>query len=295
MEGDGPWHTRSHGSTVGGVPGMTAANAWSRASVLPPCVPHGLPAVPFVRCNLGWDPLRAAELELSWCRQIISGLHEELARVRSAHALEVGQLRLEVEALRSEMHRDQASPPPSVKPRAALDKSSFRAKEDAPQGEVVPRAVRGRMDVPGAWASQAPRPILSPAVHSLGEGDLHELAIEPSPAAGHRDSGLHVPGDQLQGWDRDPRSFMDQSGAGSDLHAAGPSREDSLNGNKVEAKIARVVVLLQDHLPTCSETEIRRHVEEVRRLQQGFSRMPFHSIVALVLGHARSVSRHGDP
>lgn len=290
VEGGGPWITRPQGPPVaaGGTVTMTG-HSWGQPAALPPAyMPHALQAGPYVGRSMVWDPLRAAELEVSWCRQAICGMQEALARTQEAHALEVRRLLLELELVRMRVHHPQASPPPSVEALPAPGESGVDAKQETPQGEVVPLAAGDHVNTQGRWDCRALRPFLSPATHSMDAEGLHELTLKP------KDTSLDVPGDRRQDWGRELHRFTKQSGPALQMCATGPGSVRSLDGDKVEAKIARVVAMVKEQLPTFPECKIRRHVEHVHSLQQGFSGMAFHSIVALVLGHIRGLSVHGE-
>lgn len=242
----------------------------------------------YVTANMIWDPLRAAELEVSWCRQTIMGLQEALARVRAAHAMEVQQLVFELEGLRMRMHHRQASPPPSEKPFPAPKTFGVGAKQKTPHGEVVAGAARSRVINQVPWRWQVPRPPLSLAALPPLPEDVHDLALQP------RNSGLNVSADQRRNGARDRRWLTAGSGAVADTRTTGPGRQDPLDGGeKNEGKMARVVAMVKEHLPTLSEAEVRRHVVDVCRLQRGFAGLSLASFVALVLRHIRNASMHG--
>lgn len=59
----------------------------------------------------------------------------------------------------------------------------------------------------------------------------------------------------------------------------------SMPRRKSEAQIMKIVKLLKRKLPQCSEADIRRHVDHMRRLRGGFSCMTLCEIVDLVLRH----------
>ncbi|XP_077528223.1 uncharacterized protein LOC144139852 [Haemaphysalis longicornis] len=56
---------------------------------------------------------------------------------------------------------------------------------------------------------------------------------------------------------------------------------------KSEAQITKIVTLLKKQLPHCSETDIRGHMDRVRRLRGGFSHMTIRDIAALVHSYVR--------
>lgn len=290
-EGDGPRIARPQRPPVARGTVVMAGPPWGQPGALPPAfVPHALQGGPFVGHGLVWDPLRAAELEASWCRQAVIGMQEALARAHEAHALEVRRLLLELELVRMRLHQQQASPPPSAEALPALGESGVGAKQETPQGEVAPPAAGDPVHSQGLWECRALRPPLSPAAPSWEPEELHELALRP-----REDAMLDIPGDHRQDWGRELHRFTEPSGGVLQLRATGPGSERSLDGDKVQAKMARVVAMVREQLPTCPEPEIWRHVEHVRSLQHGFSGMAFHSIVALVLGHIKGLSSHGQP
>lgn len=73
-----------------------------------------------------------------------------------------------------------------------------------------------------------------------------------------------------------------------DLESMASSRGASVGSvpqSRSEAQIVKIVKLVKKRMPAFTEAEIRRHVDEVRILHGGFSRMVIRNIVALVMKH----------
>lgn len=115
------------------------------------------------------------------------------------------------------------------------------------------------------------------------------LRVEPRPAQGQHAQGSHSGQPESKVPDfHDFRLRMEQSGTGG-----GPLTGSS--HSKADSQVAKVVRMVQRQLPPgYPEAEVRRHVEEVRCSQGGFSRMTLNAIVAAVLSHIGQGS-HGDP
>ncbi|XP_077551479.1 uncharacterized protein LOC144165232 isoform X2 [Haemaphysalis longicornis] len=77
----------------------------------------------------------------------------------------------------------------------------------------------------------------------------------------------------------------------------GSGHSPGRRANKAEAQIAKIVKMLIKKEPNYTEAEMRRWVDEVRRLQGGFSRLTFNAIVAMVLDHMKKshcLRRHAN-
>ncbi|KAH9376289.1 hypothetical protein HPB48_015011 [Haemaphysalis longicornis] len=132
------------------------------------------------------------------------------------------------------------------------------AKQEVPQGEVSPPAAGDPARSQGLWECRALRPPLSPAAPSWEPEELHELALRP-----REDAMLDIPGDHRQDWGRELHRFTEPSGGVLQLRATGPGSERSLDGDKVQAKMARVVAMVREQLPTCPEAVPRSVWTEV--------------------------------
>lgn len=81
-----------------------------------------------------------------------------------------------------------------------------------------------------------------------------------------------------------------------------PARECSQRGpsgstpkTKSEAQLLSIVKSIQKKMPHCSEAEIRCHLNQVRRIQGGFSLMTLGHIRALVLSHMENKNGNPEP
>lgn len=114
----------------------------------------------------------------------------------------------------------------------------------------------------------------TPAAAALVEGENEMLGVR-SPVPDFYD--LHL---QLE------RS-LSSSDTESLWSSWGSGHSPGRRANKAEAQIAKIVKMLIKKEPNYTEVEMRRWVDEVRRLKGGFSRLTFNAIVAMVLDHMK--------
>ncbi|XP_075548192.1 uncharacterized protein LOC142582398 isoform X4 [Dermacentor variabilis] len=244
----------------------------------------------------GWDPAQFAEMELLLRKRNteISHLQERLASVLEEHAREIQQLHLKIEELQKRPLVPQ-TPPPQNEANQELRSScstSDEEEDERPRGVATMNGEAEEEEDGHGWLqAQSPAVRRSPLARAEPDEKLHALSIEPKPKpAPPAEHKVKRPAERPQVPEfYDLHWRMEQAAAPcSDVESMWSSRGGSPTKSKTEMQIAKIVHMVKKKQPDYAEQEIRRHVDYLRKIQGGFSRMTFNSIVALVLGHMKS-------
>ncbi|XP_054927321.1 uncharacterized protein slam isoform X4 [Dermacentor andersoni] len=250
----------------------------------------------------GWDPAQFAEMELLLRKRNteISQLQERLASVQEEHAREMQQLRLKIEELQKRPLVPQTPPPQNEHSTLAQANQELRSscstsdeeEDERPRGVATMNGEAEEEEEGHGWPqAQSPAVRRSPLARAEPDEKLHALSIEPKPKpAPPAEQKVKRPAERPQVPEfYDLHWRMEQAAAPcSDVESMWSSRGGSPTKSKTEMQIAKIVHMVKKKQPDYAEQEIRRHVDYLRKIQGGFSRMTFNSIVALVLGHMKS-------
>uniref|UniRef100_A0A224YL50 Uncharacterized protein n=1 Tax=Rhipicephalus zambeziensis TaxID=60191 RepID=A0A224YL50_9ACAR len=258
-----------------------------------------------------WDPDQVTQLEQLLRKRDteISELQERLASIQEEHAHEVQELYLKYEMLQNESlvptiqdeaNQELGSSSSSYisEEEVEVDEEEEEEEKENEEPEEVATKIGEAEDEEGeqgeqGWPEEQPPAVLrqrSPPARAEPEEQLHALSIEPRPKQApsveqkvKRPERPQVPEFYDLHW------RMEQAAAScSDVESMWSSRGGSPTKSKTEQQIAKIVQMLKKKQPDYSEQQIRRHVDHVRDLQGGFSRMTFNHIVALVLAHMKN-------
>ncbi|KAL1481927.1 hypothetical protein MTO96_015243 [Rhipicephalus appendiculatus] len=253
----------------------------------------------------GWDPDQVTELELLLRKRDteISELQEKLASIQEEHAHEIQELHLKYEMLQNEplvpTIQDEVNQELGSSSSSYISEEEVEVDEEEEEenegAEEAATKIDEAEDEEGeqGWPQEEPPAVLrqrSPPARAEPEEQLHALSIEPRPKQApsveqkvKRPERPQVPEFYDLHW------RMEQAAAScSDVESMWSSRGGSPTKSKTEQQIAKIVQMLKKKQPDYSEQQIRRHVDHVRDLQGGFSRMTFNHIVALVLAHMKN-------
>ncbi|XP_065294804.1 uncharacterized protein [Dermacentor albipictus] len=264
-------------------------DGWSQVSSPPRCMSRALQAVQKM-CDAevqtqGWDPALFNELMSTVQKHDaeVAELKGKLESLRESHATEVRELRNKIGKL--------LQTPPTEPTRSAAEEKNCAAEKEKPtgtNGQDTLVSLRPPQPQPSTQLRQRdPLPLPRP------EPKERSLPVDPSPGPLPPPDRVHcrrhATPPPVSDFPKLPGSKREVAAPCSHVESVHSSEEESPRKKKMERQILKIVRMVQKKRPDCTEEEIRKLVDHMRRSQGGFSCTTFNDIVALLLRNLKAL------